>query len=184
MIGNTHIDPVWLWKKAEGMQEVKSSFSSALDRMNEFPDFKFTMSSISYLAWVKENCPDLFERIREKVKEGRWEIAGAMWVEPDCILPAGESFVRHFLYSKKFVEENFGIDLVVGYNVDSFGHTSNLPSILTGCDMKYYLFNRPDKTRLTVPPVFVWKSPDGSSVTAERISGEYLAWTKPGLRII
>ncbi|HBI72023.1 MAG TPA: hypothetical protein DEG06_11360 [Lachnospiraceae bacterium] len=181
MIGNTHIDPVWLWKKAEGMQEVKSSFSSALDRMNEFPDFKFTMSSISYLAWVKENCPDLFERIREKVKEGRWEIAGAMWVEPDCILPAGESFVRHFLYSKRFVEENFEIDPVVGYNVDSFGHTSNLPSILAGCGMKYYLFNRPDKTKLAVPPVFVWKSPDGSSVTAERIGGEYLAWTKPGI---
>lgn len=181
MIGNTHIDPVWLWKRAEGMQEVKSSFSSVLDRMNEFPDFKFTMSSISYLEWVKENCPEMFERIRERVLEGRWEIAGAMWVEPDCLFPSGESLIRHFLYGKKFVEENFKMEPVVGYNVDSFGHGSNLPCILNGCGMKYYVFNRPVRAKLSIPPVFIWKAPDGSSVPAERIGGEYLAWTKPGI---
>lgn len=181
MIGNTHIDPVWLWKRAEGMQEVKSSFSSVIERMNEFPDFKFTMSSIAYLEWVKENCAELFRIIQEKVAEGRWEIAGAMWVEPDCIIPTGESFIRHFLYSKKFVYDNFEIEPVVGYNVDSFGHGSNLPSILVGCGMKFYLFNRPGNTRLEIPPVFSWRSADGSKVIAERIGGEYLAWTKPGI---
>lgn len=181
MIGNTHIDPVWLWKRAEGMQEVKSSFASALDRMTEFPDFKFTMSSISYLEWVKQNCPDLFEKIKERVKEGRWEIAGAMWVEPDCIMPSGESLIRHFLYSKQFVEENFGVEPVVGYNVDSFGHGANLPTILVGCGMKYYLFNRPVKNVLEIPPVFNWLSPNGKKVIAERLGGEYLAWTKPGI---
>ena len=181
MIGNTHIDPVWLWKRAEGMQEIKSSFASALDRMTEFPDFKFTMSSISYLEWVKNNCPDLFDRIKERVKEGRWEIAGAMWVEPDCIMPAGESLIRHILYSKQFVAENFGIEPVVGYNVDSFGHGSNLPAILTGCGMKYYLFNRPVRKDMKIPPVFCWVAPNGSSVIAERLGGEYLAWTKPAI---
>ena len=181
MIGNTHIDPVWLWKRAEGMQEVKSSFASVIDRMNEFPEFKFTMSSISYLEWVKENCSELFKMIKEKVAEGRWEIAGAMWVEPDCLIPSGESLIRHFLYSKKFVEENFQIEPVVGYNVDSFGHGSNLVNILAGCGMKYYLFNRPEKLRLDIPPVFSWKALEGSTIIAERIAGEYLAWTKPGI---
>lgn len=181
MIGNTHIDPVWLWKRAEGMQEVKSSFSSALDRMNEFPDFKFTMSSISYLEWIKDNCPELFQRIAERVAEGRWEIAGAMWVEPDCLLPSGESLIRHFLYSKRFLEENFHIDPIVGYNVDSFGHGSNLPSILSGSGMKYYIFNRPTKEKMQIPPVFSWKAADKSSIIAERLGGEYLAWTKPGI---
>jgi alpha-mannosidase len=181
MIGNTHIDPVWLWKRAEGMQEIKSSFASALDRMTEFPDFKFTMSSISYLEWVKHNCPELFQRIKERVMEGRWEIAGAMWVEPDCILPSAESLIRHFLYGKQFIEENFGIETVTGYNVDSFGHGSNLPAILAGCGMKYYIFNRPDKKNLEIPPVFRWSASGGSKVTAERIGGEYLAWTKPGI---
>lgn len=133
MIGNTHIDPVWLWQKAEGMQEVKSSFASALDRLDEFPDFKFTQSSISFLAWMKENCPEQFERIRARVAEGRWEIVGGMWVEPDCDLPSGEALIRHFLYSKKFVRENFDKDVVTAYNVDSFGHGSNMPAICSGC---------------------------------------------------
>ena len=71
MIGNTHIDVVWLWKSAEGLQEVKSSFASALERMKEFPEFKFSASSLAYFEWLKENCPEEFEEIKERVKEGR-----------------------------------------------------------------------------------------------------------------
>lgn len=181
MIGNTHIDPVWLWQKAEGMQEVKSSFASALDRLDEFPNFKFTQSSISFLAWMKENCPEQFERIRARVAEGRWEIVGGMWVEPDCDLPSGEALIRHFLYSKKFVRENFDKDVVTAYNVDSFGHGSNMPAICSGCGIRYYLMSRPDKKHVQVPPVFTWRSKDGSSVIAERTGGEYMAWTRPAL---
>jgi alpha-mannosidase len=181
MIGNTHIDPVWLWQKAEGMQEVKSSFASALDRLDEFPDFKFTQSSISFLAWMKENCPEQFERIRARVAEGRWEIVGGMWVEPDCDLPSGEALIRHFLYSKKFVRENFDKDVVTAYNVDSFGHGSNIPAICSGCGIRYYLMSRPDRKHVQVPPVFTWRSKDGSSVIAERTGGEYMAWTRPAL---
>ena len=181
MIGNTHIDPVWLWQKAEGMQEVKSSFASALDRLDEFPNFKFTQSSISFLAWMKENCPEQFERIRARVAEGRWEIVGGMWVEPDCDLPSGEALIRHFLYSKKFVRENFDKDVVTAYNVDSFGHGSNMPAICSGCGIRYYLMSRPDRKHVQVPPVFTWRSKDGSSVIAERTGGEYMAWTRPAL---
>lgn len=107
MVGYTHIDPVWLWNRAEGMQEVKSSFASALDRLEEFPDFKFMHTSISYLAWLKENCPQQYARIHKYVEEGRWEIAGGMWVEPDCDLPSGEALIRHFLYGTAFVREEF-----------------------------------------------------------------------------
>lgn len=181
MIGNTHIDPMWLWKRAEGMQEVKSSFASALARLEEFPDFKFTMSSARYLEWLKNNCPDLFEGIRNRVKEGRWEIAGGMWVEPDCILPSGESLIRHFLYSKRFVMEEFGVEPHIGFNVDSFGHGSNFPAILQGCGMDAYIACRPGEKLLDVPPVFLWRSPGGASVKTERSGGEYLAWTKPGI---
>lgn len=181
MIGNTHIDPVWLWDRAEGMQEVKSSFLSALDRMDEFPDFIFSQSSISYLEWMKENCPEAFERIRQRVADGRWEIVGGMWVEPDCDLPSGESLIRHFLYGKGFVEKEFGKEVVTAYNVDSFGHGANLPAICSGCGIRYYLMSRPDKKHLDVPPVFVWKAPSGSRVIAERTGGEYMAWTRPAL---
>ena len=181
MIGNTHIDPVWLWEREEGMQEVKSSFLSALDRMDEFPDFIFTHSSISYLEWMKENCPEAFERIRQRVAEGRWEIVGGMWVEPDCNIPSGESLIRHFLYGKEFVEREFGKEVVAAYNVDSFGHGANLPAVCAGCGIRYYLMSRPGKSNLDVPPVFVWQSPSGASVLAERTGGEYMAWTRPAL---
>lgn len=181
MIGNTHIDPVWLWEREEGMQEVKSSFLSALDRMDEFPDFIFTHSSISYLEWMKENCPEAFERIRQRVAEGRWEIVGGMWVEPDCNIPSGESLIRHFLYGKEFVDREFGKEVVAAYNVDSFGHGANLPAVCAGCGIRYYLMSRPGKSNLDVPPVFVWQSPSGASVLAERTGGEYMAWTRPAL---
>lgn len=181
MIGNTHIDPVWLWKKVEGMQEVKSSFLSALERMKEFPEFLFTQSSISFLEWMKENCPEEFEEIRQRVLEGRWEIVGGMWVEPDCDIPSGEGMIRHFLYSQKFVMENFNQYVTTCYNVDSFGHGSNMPAICSGCNIRYYLMSRPDKKHVEVPPVFLWRSKDGSSVVAERTGGEYMAWTRPAI---
>ena len=122
MIGYTHIDPVWLWNRAEGMQEVKSSFASALARMEEFPDFKFTQTSIAFLAWLKENCPEQFEKIKERVEEGRWEIAGGMWIEPDCNPPSGEALVRQFLYGKDFAQREFGKEVAEGINPGSFGH--------------------------------------------------------------
>lgn len=181
MIGSTHIDAVWLWEKAEGMQEVKSSFMSALERMKEFDDFIFTQSGIAYLAWMEENCPEVFAEIKERVAQGRWEITGGMWIEPDCDLPSGESLIRQFLYGKRFVAEHFGRDVVTAYNVDSFGHGANMPAICKGCGIKYYLMSRPDKKYVDVPPVFVWAAPDGSEVIAERTGGEYMAWTRPAI---
>ena len=183
MIGYTHIDPVWLWNRAEGMQEVKSSFASALDRMDEFADFKFSQTSIAFLAWLKENCPWLFEKIRERVKEGRWEIQGGMWVEPDCDLPSGEALIRHLLYGKSFVQKEFGKEVTVGFNPDSFGHGANLPAILNGCGIHSYIASRPDRKLVPLPALFVWKAPDGSQVTAERTGGEYMAWTRPALEL-
>lgn len=181
MIGYTHIDPVWLWNRAEGMQEVKSSFSSALERLEEFPAFKFMHTSISFLAWLKENCPDQYARIHRYVEEGRWEIAGGMWVEPDCDLPCAEALIRHFLYGKHFVKKEFGVEVTAGFNPDSFGHGANLPAVLAGCGIRYYALSRPDRGHVTLPPVFVWKAKDGSSVIAERTGGEYMAWTRPAI---
>lgn len=179
MIGYTHIDPVWLWNRAEGMQEVKSSFASALDRMEEFSDFKFTQTSIAYLEWLKENCPEQFEKIQGRVKEGRWEIAGGMWIEPDCNLPSGEALIRQFLYGKEFVRKEFGKEVTEGFNPDSFGHSSNMPAILAGCGLRSYTFSRPARDLVNIPHLFNWQSPDGTKIPAERTGGEYMAWTRP-----
>ena len=105
MIGNAHLDPVWLWQWQEGYQEVKATFRSALDRMKEYDDFFFTSSSAAYYEWVEENEPAMFEEIRERVKEGRWVIVGGWWIQPDCNAPGGESYVRQGLYGQRYFQE-------------------------------------------------------------------------------
>jgi len=90
MIGNAHIDPVWLWRWQEGCHEVLASFRSALDRLNEDPDFLFVSSSAAFYAWVEQIEPAMFEEIRARVREGRWEIVGGWWIQPDCNIPGGK----------------------------------------------------------------------------------------------
>lgn len=177
MIGNAHIDVVWLWQWQEGLQEVKATFKSVLDRMKEYDDFIFTGSSAAYYEWVEENDPVMFEEIRQRVKEGRWVIAGGWWIEPDCNTPCGESFVRQGLYGQRYFEEKFGVKSVCGYNVDSFGHNGNLPQILKKSGMDSYVFMRPGRNEKGLEgEIFIWRSADGSSVTASRIPFEYCTW--------
>jgi alpha-mannosidase len=174
MIGNAHIDPVWLWRWPEGYQEVRATFRSAVERMREYPEFVFTSDSVAQYAWVEESDPELFEEIRRLVAEGRWEIAGGWWVEPDCNLPCGESFVRQALYGQRWLHERFGRIATVGCNIDSFGHNATLPQILRSSGVDTYLFLRPGAHELGLPASgFWWRSPDGSRVLAYRVPHQY-----------
>jgi alpha-mannosidase len=114
MIGNAHLDPVWLWQWQEGFQETKATFRSALDRMKEYPEFIFTSSSAANYEWVENNDPKMFEEIKERVKEGRWQIVGGWWIQPDCNIPGGESFVRQGLYGQRYFKEKLGVTAKVG----------------------------------------------------------------------
>ena len=177
MIGNAHIDPVWLWRWQEGFQEIKATFRSALDRMKEFDDFIFTCSAASYYAWVEENDPEMFEEIRARVAEGRWVLAGGWWIQPDCNAPCGESFVRQGLYAQRYFLEKFGKMATFGYNVDSFGHQGMLPQFLKKQGMDGYVFMRPGRHEKHLEgETFLWQSADGSQVTAYRIPFEYCSW--------
>ena len=174
LIGNAHIDPVWLWQWQEGFSEIKATFRSALDRMIEYDDFKFVCGGISQFKWIEENCPEMFEEIKSRVKEGRWNIAGGWWVQPDCNTPCGESFVRHSLYSQRYLKEKFGIIATTGYNVDSFGHNHMIPQILKKSGMDNYVFMRPSSDEPGIPnPLFLWESPDGSKVLTFRILDDH-----------
>ncbi|MGC8781361.1 MAG: alpha-mannosidase [Anaerolineae bacterium] len=176
MIGNAHIDPVWLWPWQEGFHEVRATFRSALDRMREYDDFVFCASSAAFYAWVEQSDPAMFEEIRQRVAEGRWIIVGGWWVEPDCNLPGGESFVRHGLYGQRYFKEKFGVIATVGWNVDSFGHAATLPQILARSGIRFYCFLRPGPHEKGLPGrVFWWEAPDGSRVLAFRIPFEYLS---------
>jgi len=178
LVGNAHIDPVWLWRKPEGLSEIMATFRSALDRMNEFPDYVFTSACAFYYKWAEQIDPGMFSEIKTRVAEGRWSVVGGFWVQPDCNIPSGEAFVRHLLYSQKYFFDKFGIKATVGYNVDSFGHNGSLPQILSKAGMDAYVFMRPDSVENPRVPgdVFVWEGPDGSRITALRISHGYGVW--------
>lgn len=174
LIGNAHIDPVWQWVWQEGFSEIKATWRSALDRMYEFPDYKFTSACSSYYMWVEKSDPEMFKEIQMRVKEGRWCIVGGQFVQPDCNIPSGESFARHSLISQRYFKEKFGIYAKTGYNVDSFGHNGNMPLILKNSKIESYVFMRPNEVEKEIPQsYFKWQSADGSTVNAFRIMYAY-----------
>ncbi|MBN1878091.1 MAG: alpha-mannosidase [Anaerolineae bacterium] len=177
MIGNAHIDPVWLWRWHEGFHEVLATFRSALDRLNEDEAFVFTASSAAFYDWVEQQDPAMFAEIQARVAEGRWGLVGGWWIEPDCNVPGGESFVRQALYGQRYFQAKFGQIARVGYNPDSFGHNATLPQILkkSGCD--FYVFMRPGPHEKELPGhLFWWKADDGSRVLVYRIPYSYATW--------
>lgn len=184
LIGNAHIDLVWLWRWQEGFTEVKATFRAALDRMNEFPDFVFTSGCVLYYKWIEENAPEMFCEIKKRVNEGRWSIVGGWWVQPDCNMPSGESLVRHGLYGQRYFLEKFGKIATVGYNVDSFGHCGMLPQILKKSGMDYYVCMRPvdsENNKTTPKGLFWWESMDGSRVLTYKIPDSYTSFNSGGI---
>jgi alpha-mannosidase len=184
-VGNSHIDMAWLWPWTETVEVVRNTFTSVLDLMREYPDFKFTMSSARTYEWMQEKYPDLFKQIEQRVKEGRWEIIGGMWVEPDLNMPDGESLVRQILVGKRYFQKNFGIDVKIGWNPDSFGYSYQLPQIYKKSGMDYFVTQKLQWAHefTTFPyKLFWWQSPDGSRLLtyfphdyAESIDADHLA---------
>ncbi len=167
IIGNSHIDMAWLWPWTETVEVVRNTFQSVLDLMREYPDFKFTMSSARAYEWMQEKYPDIFEQIQQRVKEGRWEVIGGMWVEPDLNMPAGESLVRQILVGKRYFQKNFGVDVKIGWNPDSFGYNWQLPQIYKKSGMDYFVTQKLLWAHefTTFPyKLFWWESPDGSKL--------------------
>jgi alpha-mannosidase len=164
-VGNSHIDMAWLWPWTETVEVVRNTFQSVLDLMREYPDFKFTMSSARTYEWMQEKYPDMFEQIKKRVKEGRWEVIGGMWVEPDLNMPDGESLVRQILVGKRYFQKNFGADIKIGWNPDSFGYNWQLPQIYKKSGIDYFVTSKllwaTDYTKFPYR-LFWWEAPDGS----------------------
>ncbi len=177
MIGNAHLDPVWLWRWLEGCAEAIGTCWAAVDMLAQNPDVIFTRGEAALYRWIEELEPALFARIQDLVRQGRWVIVNGWWVQPDCNLPDGEAFVRQALYGKAYVRDRFGVDVAVGYNVDSFGHAGTLPMILRHTGYAHYVFMRPDEWEKALPgPLFDWVAPDGSRVEAFRLLPYYNDW--------
>jgi alpha-mannosidase len=179
--GNSHIDMAWLWPWTETVEVVRNTFRSALDLMREYPDFKFSMSSARTYVWMEEKYPDLFKEIQQRVREGRWEVIGGMWVEPDLNMPGGESLVRQILVGKRYFHEKFGVDVKIGWNPDSFGYNWQLPQIYKKSGIDYFVTQKLMWAHefTTFPyKLFWWESPDGSRLLTY-FPHDYAANTDP-----
>jgi alpha-mannosidase len=164
--GNSHIDLAWLWPWTETVEVVRNTFSTVLQLMDEYPEFKFTHGAAQTYAWMEEKYPQLFEQIKQRIREGRWEPIGGTWVESDMNLPHGESFVRQLLHGTRYFKEKFGVDIRVGWNPDAFGYNWQLPQILKKSGMDYFITQKIFWNETTRFPhrLFWWEAPDGSRV--------------------
>jgi alpha-mannosidase len=149
LAGNSHIDAAWLWPRSETIDVVKRTFTTALQLMNEYPDYTFSQSAAQYTEWMAEKYPVINDQIRQRVKEGRWEIVGGMWVEPDLNLPDGESLVRQLLIGQRYFKQQYDVTARIGWNPDSFGYNWQLPQIYkrSGLDLRRLRRVRPAQPR-------------------------------------
>ncbi|MDF2673486.1 MAG: alpha-mannosidase [Clostridiales bacterium] len=165
-IGHTHIDIAWLWTISQTKEKTARSFSTVLNLMKQYPEYKFMSSQPQLYEYVKENQPELYEEIKERMKEGRWEADGAMWLESDCNIPSGESFIRQIMLGEEFFNNEFGVKSKSLWLPDVFGYSATLPQILKKCGINYFMTTKIDWNQFNRVPndTFMWKGIDGSEV--------------------
>ena len=173
IIGYSHIDAAWLWPWRDGADGALDTFRSALKRIDETPGFCYTHTSAEHYRWVEGADPAMFAQVKQRIREGRWEVAGGWVVEPDCNIPSTESFVRQSLYGKEYCRRALGVDVSIAMNPDSFGHAAGLPTILKSAGFGYYAFMRPQEHEMHLPHVFWWEGLDGSRILTMRIWKDY-----------
>jgi alpha-mannosidase len=168
IIGHSHIDTAWLWPLAETWRKCARTFSSMLNLMEQYPELLFIQSQPCQTEVMRDEYPDIYRRMQQMVAAGRWEPNGGMWVEPDCNVPSGESFVRQLLVGQHATREFFGYTSDTLWLPDVFGYSAALPQILRGCDVQFFCttkINWNDTTRFPYD-TFIWKGIDGTSVIA------------------
>ena len=185
-VGHSHIDVGYLWPVRESIRKAARTFASQLSLMDIYPDYIFGASQAILYQMVKENYPGLYQKIRRRVKEGRWEVQGGMWVEADCNLISGESIVRQFLHGKNFFRDEFGVEVKNLWLPDVYGYSGNMPQIIrkAGCD--FFLTQKISWSQINQFPhnTFRWRGIDGTEViTHFPPENTYNALSDPARRI-
>lgn len=174
LICNAHLDPVWLWQWQEGAAEAISTFRTAAELCEKDDAFIFNHNEVILYEWVREYEPSLFKRIQKLVKQGRWHIMGGWYLQPDCNMPSGESFVRQILAGRQYFKKYFGVAPKTAINFDPFGHSRGLVQIMAKSGFTSYLFGRPTYQFMDMKDEpFVWVGFDGSEIVAKRFCGWY-----------
>ncbi len=173
LICNAHIDPIWQWDWPEGASATLSTFYSAVKLCDEF-DYIFCHNEVTVYKYVEEYAPELFAQIQSLVKAGKWHIMGGWYLQPDCNMPSGESFVRQIREGQQYFKEKFGVVPTTAINFDPFGHTLALVQIVKKCGQDSYIFMRPYAHELSLPSEqFIWRGLDGSEIKGARSIGGY-----------
>lgn len=171
-IGHTHIDVAWWWTVAQTKEKVVRSFATVLKFMDEFPEYKFMSSQPQLYKFLKLRYPEIFEKIKDKIKEGRWEAEGGMWLEADCNVTSGESLVRQLLHGKKFFKDEFGVENHIVWLPDVFGYSGALPQIMKKSGIDYFMTTKIAWNQVNRLPydTFWWKGIDGTEIFAHLIT--------------
>jgi len=184
LIGHAHIDLSWLWRWEETVSDIaRYTFKGTLAQMDKMPGLTFAQSQAAIYEAIEKDQPEIFAEIARKIKDGTWVPVGGMWVEPDANMPDGEALARQLLYGKRYFIDKFGVDVKVGWNPDTFGHSWQMPQILRKAGIDSYVFGRcapgPDPTHF-----FWWEGLDGSRVLGYVPAGWYNVSLQDGTRQI
>lgn len=165
-IGHTHIDVAWLWRLKHTREKAQRSFATVLRLMERYDEYVFLQTQPQLYKYIKEDCPQMYEKIRQKVQEGKWEAAGGMWVEADCNLSSGESLVRQLLYGTRFYEQEFGKKCEYLWLPDVFGYSWALPQILKQCEIDTFMTTKISWNQYNTIPddLFRWRGIDGTEI--------------------
>ena len=160
------MDTAWLWHRGETEKKCARTYANQINPMDQYPEYTFIQSSAYHSDIIKRMYPDLFEDIKRRVAEGRYEPNGGVWIECDCNIPSGEYMVRQFVWGQKFTRENFGYTSDAFWLPDTFGYSAALPQIMQGCGVKYFLTTKIawNDTNEFPYDTFIWKGIDGSGV--------------------
>jgi len=179
-VGNSHLDTAWLWPLRETHRKAARTFSTAVTLLDRDPAYRFAASQAQQLEWIRDDHPGLWDRIRAHATDGRFEVVGSAWVEPDCNLPSGESLVRQIVHGKRFFREEFGVDTTGLWLPDVFGYSAALPQILAQAGIDWFLTQKIswNDTNRFPHHTFWWEGIDGTRVfthfpPADTYSGDF-----------
>jgi len=173
-IGHTHIDCAWKWTLRQTREKVQRTFATVLELMNRYPEYKFMSSQALLYKNLKEEAPELYEQVKARIREGRWECEGAMWVEADCNLSSGESLVRQVMYGKNFFKQEFGVENRVLWLPDVFGYSAALPQILRKCGVDWFVTSKISWNDVNRMPhdTFRWRGIDGTEINTHFLTAQ------------
>lgn len=173
-IGHTHIDVAWLWTLAQTKEKVQRSFATALQLMEQYPQYIFMSSQPQLYDYLRQEAPDLYEKVKKRVKEGRWEVEGAMWLEADCNLSSGESLIRQILFGKRFMREEFDVESHILWLPDVFGYSGALPQILRKSGVDQFVTSKISWNESNQIPYdsFLWQGIDGTEIFTYFLSAQ------------